>query len=33
MCKERVTFESFHHSDHAIMAANAQIISLRDIVG
>ena len=31
--KERVTFESFDDCDDSVMAANAQVIALGDIVG
>jgi hypothetical protein len=33
MGKERIAFEGFNDCDHAIMAADAQVISLGDIVG
>jgi 3D (Asp-Asp-Asp) domain-containing protein len=33
MGKERVTFEGFNDSNDAVMAADAQVIALGDIVG
>jgi hypothetical protein len=31
--KERVAFEGFHDCDDAIVAANAQVVALGDVVG
>jgi hypothetical protein len=33
MGKERVAFEGLHDGDDSVMAANAQVIALGDIVG
>jgi hypothetical protein len=33
MGKEWVALERFHHCDHAIVAANAQVIALGNVVG
>jgi hypothetical protein len=33
MGEERMAFERFDHGDHAIVAANSQIIALGHIVG
>jgi hypothetical protein len=33
MSKERVAFECLNHRDHAIMAADSQVIALGNIVG
>jgi hypothetical protein len=33
MGKERVTFEGFDNGDDSVMAADAQVIALGDIVG
>jgi hypothetical protein len=33
MGKERMAFEGFNDCDHAIVAADAQVVSLGDVVG